>query len=189
MGARKRWAVLERLADLIRNENTPRKRPWNWMTSWSSRRMKGEEWRWTPESKGQTFRGIPGFYSTSGAVDWSAVIFSVHLVAVTWNARFLLLVVLGKYSYSLGQQPSWRVPPYFRQIAYTSPLRVREDLSESIDPFHLNGFPKCGQRIELLRTRNSEAGYSIPSLASDSSSSQQSSPDISPKTASNNNLW
>ena len=28
-----------------------------------------------------------------------------------WNARFSLLLVLGKYSYALGQQPSWRVPP------------------------------------------------------------------------------
>ena len=188
MGARKWWAVLERLADFIRNENTPRKSHWNWMTSWSSRSMKGEECRWTPESKGQTFRGIPGFYSTSGAVDWSAVIFSVHLVAVTWNARFLLLIVLGKYSYSLGQQPSWRVP-----LLPANRVRVRqsacEDLSESIDPFHLNGLPRCGQRIELLQTRNSEAGCSIPPLASDSCSSQLSSPDISPKTASNNNLW
>ena len=34
------------------------------------------------ETKGQTFRGIPGFYSTSGAVDYTAVIFSAHLVAV-----------------------------------------------------------------------------------------------------------
>ena len=31
------------------------------------------------ETKGQTFRGIPGFYSTSG---YTAVIFSAHLVAV-----------------------------------------------------------------------------------------------------------
>ena len=29
----------------------------------------------------QTSRGIPGFYSTSGAVDYTAVVFSVHLVA------------------------------------------------------------------------------------------------------------
>ena len=28
------------------------------------------------ETKGQTFRGIPGFYSTSGTVDYTAVILS-----------------------------------------------------------------------------------------------------------------
>ena len=38
---------------------------------------------------------------------------------------------------------------------------------------------RCGQRIKY-RTRNSEAGCSIPSLVS-----RQSSPDISPKTSSN----
>ena len=30
------------------------------------------------EIKGQTFRGILGFYSTSGVVDYTAVIFSAH---------------------------------------------------------------------------------------------------------------
>ena len=39
-----------------------------------------------------------------------------------------VLLVPGKYSYVLGQQPSW---PYFQQIAYASPLRMRKDLSES----------------------------------------------------------
>ena len=34
------------------------------------------------ETKGQTFRGTPGFYSTSGVVDYTAVISSAHLVAV-----------------------------------------------------------------------------------------------------------
>ena len=34
------------------------------------------------ETKGQTFRGIPGLFSTSGVVDYTAVIFSAHLVAV-----------------------------------------------------------------------------------------------------------
>ena len=34
------------------------------------------------KAKGQTFRGIPGFYSTSGAVDYTEVIFFAHLVAV-----------------------------------------------------------------------------------------------------------
>ena len=52
----------------------------------------------------ETFRGISGFYSTSG---YTAVIVSAHLVVV--NSRFLLLVVLGTYSYALGQQPRWRV--------------------------------------------------------------------------------
>ena len=47
-----------------------------------------------------------------------------------WNARFSILLVPGKYSYALGQQPSWRVPPYFPQVAYASPLRMREDWSQ-----------------------------------------------------------
>ena len=34
------------------------------------------------ETKWQTFHGIPGFYSTSGAVDYTAVIFFAHLVTV-----------------------------------------------------------------------------------------------------------
>ena len=34
------------------------------------------------ETKWQTFRRIPGFYSTSGAVDYTAVIFCAHLVTV-----------------------------------------------------------------------------------------------------------
>ena len=34
------------------------------------------------ETKWQTSRGIPGFYSTSGVVDYTAVIFCAHLVAV-----------------------------------------------------------------------------------------------------------
>jgi len=42
------------------------------------------------ETKGQTFGRIPGCYSTTG---YTAV-------------RFSLLLVLGKYSYALGQQPS-----------------------------------------------------------------------------------
>ena len=33
------------------------------------------------ETKWQTFCGIPGFYSTSGAVDYMAVIFCAHLVS------------------------------------------------------------------------------------------------------------
>ena len=56
------------------------------------------------ETKGQTFRGI--LYSTSGH---TALIFSPILSP--WNARFSILLVLGKYSSALGQQPSWHVPP------------------------------------------------------------------------------
>ena len=69
------------------------------------------------ETKWQTFRGIPGFYSTSGALS-------------PWNVMFLLLLVLGKYSYALGQQPSWCVTPYFRQISHASPLRMPKNLSK-----------------------------------------------------------
>ena len=47
-----------------------------------------------------------------------------------WNARFSLLLVLGKYSYALRQQPSWRVPPYFRQISHASLLCMLKNLSE-----------------------------------------------------------
>ena len=42
-------------------------------------------WYWLcffTETKWQMFRRIPGFYSTSGAVDYTAVIFWAHLVAV-----------------------------------------------------------------------------------------------------------
>ena len=53
------------------------------------------------ETKGQKFRGIPGFYSTSAAVGYTAVIFSAHLVAL--KCEFSLPLVLGKYSYALGQ--------------------------------------------------------------------------------------
>jgi len=54
----------------------------------------------------ETFRGISGFYSTSG---YTAVTVSAHLVVV--NSRFLLLVVLGTYSYALGQQPRYDAFP------------------------------------------------------------------------------
>ena len=74
------------------------------------------------------FRGIPGFYSTSGAVDYTAVIFCAHLVAV--KCKVSLLLVPGKYSYALGQLPADVFPPYFRQISHASPLRMRENLSE-----------------------------------------------------------
>ena len=50
-----------------------------------------------------TFRGIPGFYSTSQwCRDYTAVIFSAQRWS-SWNARFSLLLVVGKCSYS----PAW----------------------------------------------------------------------------------
>ena len=62
------------------------------------------------------FRKIPDFYLTSSAVDYMAVIFCTHFVAVkcevfTTSTReiqlfSLLVLVLGKYSYVLGQQPA-----------------------------------------------------------------------------------
>ena len=48
-----------------------------------------------------------------------------------WNVRFALLLVPGKYSYALGQQPSWCIPPYFQQIVCASSLCMYEDLSET----------------------------------------------------------
>ena len=77
------------------------------------------------ETKGQIFRGIPGFYSTNG---YTAGIFSAHLVSVkcevftTTSAREIQLCARPA-----TQQKRY---PYFRQIAYASPLRMREDLSE-----------------------------------------------------------
>ena len=62
-------------------------------------------------------------------VQWITRQWSFPAMLSPWNARFSLLVVLGKYSYVHGQQPSRRVPPYFRQIEYARPLRMREDLS------------------------------------------------------------
>lgn len=46
--------------------------------------------------EGQTSRGISGFYSTSGAVN-TAVIFSVHLVAV--KCEVVTAAVLGPWTY------------------------------------------------------------------------------------------
>ena len=80
------------------------------------------------ETKWQTFRGILAFIRPevqSITRQWSyAPILSPS------NARFSLLLVLGKYSYTLGQQPSWRVPLYLRLISHASPLRMREKLSD-----------------------------------------------------------
>ena len=56
------------------------------------------------ETEGQTFREIPGFYSTSG---YMAVIFSAHLVTVNCEVFTATPVLVpGKYSYALSQQPS-----------------------------------------------------------------------------------
>ena len=53
------------------------------------------------ESKGQMFRGIAGFYSILGAVDYTAVIFSAHLVAVDCE-----VFTTREISYALDQQYS-----------------------------------------------------------------------------------
>jgi len=68
------------------------------------------------------FHGIPDFYLTSGAVDYMAVIVCAHLVAV--KCGVFTTTSTRKYSYALGQQPSWLVPLCFRQITYPSPLQV-----------------------------------------------------------------
>ena len=48
-------------------------------------------------------RGIPGFYSTSGAVHYTAVIFSAHLVAVKWEIFITTNTkVVRKYNFELG---------------------------------------------------------------------------------------
>ena len=81
------------------------------------------------ETKWQTFCGIPGFYLTSGAVDYMAVIFCALLVAVKCKV-FITTSTREYIRYTLGQQPSWHVPPYFRQISHASPLHVPKNLSE-----------------------------------------------------------
>ena len=63
-------------------------------------------------------------------VQWITWQWSFGLILLPWNAWFSLLLVLGKYSYMLGQQPSWHVPPYFWQISHASPLHMPENLSE-----------------------------------------------------------
>ena len=59
------------------------------------------------ETKGQTLRGISGFYSTSGVVDCTAVVFSAHLVAVKCE----VFTTISARELQLFQQPSGRVPP------------------------------------------------------------------------------
>ena len=63
-------------------------------------------------------------------VQWITWQWSLAPILSPWNARFSLLLVLGKYSYAISQQPSWHVPPYFRQISHASPLLMCENLSE-----------------------------------------------------------
>ena len=63
------------------------------------------------------FRGIAGFYSILGAVDYTAVIFSAHLVAVECK-----VITIREDNYALDQQPSWQIPQ--------CPVRMREYLSE-----------------------------------------------------------
>ena len=70
----------------------------------------------------QTFHRVPGFYWTSRAVDYMAVIFYTHLDTV--KCKVCPTTVLGKYSCVLSQQSSWRIPLDFQQIAYASPLHV-----------------------------------------------------------------
>ena len=63
------------------------KKTTSFSTDWAGdhSRVSAAEHDTSTETKWQTFRGIPGFYSTSGAVDYTAVIFSAHLVAVKWE--------------------------------------------------------------------------------------------------------
>ena len=74
------------------------------------------------------FRGIPGFYSISGAVDYTAVIFCAHLVAVKCE----VFTTTSAREIHLCARPATQQTRslYYRQIAYASPLRMLEDLSE-----------------------------------------------------------
>ena len=80
------------------------------------------------ETKWQMFRGIPGFYSTSGAVDYTAVIFCAHLVAVKCE----VFTTTSTREIQLCARPATQLTrsPYFLQVAYSSPLLMREDLSQ-----------------------------------------------------------
>ena len=80
------------------------------------------------ETKGQTFRGTPGFYSTSGVVDYTAMIFCAHLVAVKCE----VFTATSTREIQPCARPATQLTrsPYFRQIAYASPVRMREYLSE-----------------------------------------------------------
>ena len=80
------------------------------------------------ETKWQTFRGIPGFYSTSGAVDYTAVIFCAHLVAVKCE----VFTTTSTREIQLCARPATQLTcsSLLRQISHASPLRMNENLSK-----------------------------------------------------------
>ena len=96
--------------------------------SFSSQRHGIRYFAFFTETKWQTFRGIPGFYSTSGAVDYKAVILCAHLVAVKCE----VFTTTSTREIQLCTRPATQLTccPYFRQISHARPLRMRENLSE-----------------------------------------------------------
>ena len=60
-------------------------------------------------------------------VQWITRQRSFASILSPWNTRFSPLLVPGKYSYALGQQPSWRVTLTFTR---QSIRRTRENLNE-----------------------------------------------------------
>ena len=68
------------------------------------------------------FHRVPGFCSTSRAVEYMALLFYTHLDTV--KCKVCPTSVLGKYSCVLSQQSSWHISLYFQQIVYASPLHV-----------------------------------------------------------------
>ena len=66
----------------------------------------------------------------SGVVGYTVVIFSAHLVPVKWE----FFTTSSTMEIQLCARPATQLThsPYFRQIAYASPLRMREDLSERV---------------------------------------------------------
>ena len=59
------------------------------------------------------FRGIPGFYSTSSAVDYTAVIFRTHLVAMKCEVFTTTIVVSSAREIQLCAWPATQLtcPP------------------------------------------------------------------------------
>ena len=80
------------------------------------------------ETKGQMFRGIPGFYSTSGVVDYTVVIFFAPLV----TEKCEVFTTTSTREIQLCAQPATQLTrsPLLLAIAYASPLHMCEDLSE-----------------------------------------------------------
>ena len=80
------------------------------------------------ETKRQTFRRIPGFYSTNSAVDFTPVIFCARLVVVTWE----VFTTTSTREIQICARPATQLTGsfYFRQIVHASPLHMREDLSK-----------------------------------------------------------